>query len=491
VNSNDFNSENNNKNNKQILPAQNSSPQKIEKAQLSWSAECTTPRDTQAHFSTPKAIAEIKNSSPKKLSHKSSSSIFAPKSSTSVVSNINTVFKEKGSTIQTGMDRYVNIKRKLSPKELSTPSNMKFTKLNVAKQDDISVNNNRFAILADEEERISSDTVTKKTARPPPIYLREQCSSAIVNEISRMVGNKSFHVVPIRKGNIAETKIQIYEENNYRTIAALLDKNNKKYYTYQLKSSKGLIVVIKGIESNVDPEEVKSAIAESGFKVKSVYNIKNKENIPQPLFKIELEPENNRLKKNDVHPIYNLRYLLNRRVAVEEPHKRAGPVQCFNCQEYGHTKSYCTLRAVCVVCGEPHHSSECIKEKRNCNEKKCSNCGGNHTANYRGCPIYVELKSKNVLRSQKTPASQTPAPYFPDKQEKGVTTENNPFSYANILKSNANVDSTQNTSAQNNLESTINALTQFMAQFMTSMQNLMQEMIKTQNQMMQFFVSKQ
>ncbi|XP_070075662.1 uncharacterized protein [Drosophila takahashii] len=70
----------------------------------------------------------------------------------------------------------------------------------------------------------------------------------------------------------------------------------------------------------------------------------NKNKKPQPLFKVELEPDSRTLKKNTVHPIYKLQYLLHLRITVEEPHKRNGPVQCTNCQEYGHTRGYCTLR---------------------------------------------------------------------------------------------------------------------------------------------------
>ena len=77
----------------------------------------------------------------------------------------------------------------------------------------------------------------------------------------------------------------------------------------------------------------------------SVHNIKNKEKIPQPLFRVEITFESSKLKRNEPHPIYNLRYLLHRRITVEEPRKRKDPPQCLNCQEFGHTKSYCKLPA--------------------------------------------------------------------------------------------------------------------------------------------------
>ena len=38
-----------------------------------------------------------------------------------------------------------------------------------------------------------------------------------------------------------------------------------------------------------------------------------------------------------------MKYLLYRCITVEEPHYRIGLVQCMNCQELGHTKSYFTL----------------------------------------------------------------------------------------------------------------------------------------------------
>jgi len=45
---------------------------------------------------------------------------------------------------------------------------------------------------------------------------------------------------------------------------------------------------------------------------------------------------------------------------------------------------------VCVVFVDLH----CQANKENASAKKCGNCGGNHKANYRRCPIYKELKTR-------------------------------------------------------------------------------------------------
>jgi len=131
----------------------------------------------------------------------------------------------------------------------------------------------------------------------------------------------------------------------------------------------GLQVVLKGIEPDVTAKEVIDALKEKGFSAKNVSNIINRKKDPQPLFKVELEPDSRVLKKNEVHPIYNLQYLLHRRINVEEPHKRIGPVQCTNCQEYGHTRAYCSLRSVCVACGDFHNSANCPASKEDPKKK--------------------------------------------------------------------------------------------------------------------------
>lgn len=115
----------------------------------------------------------------------------------------------------------------------------------------------------------------------------------------------------------------------------------------------------------------------------------NRNRILQPLFKVELNPEAHKLGKRKVHPIYNLRYLLHGRLTVEEQHKRNGPAQCMKCQEFGHTKSYCTLSS---AYGEFHKTVLCAKTKTDATVIKCNNCGQNHIANYRGCEVYKALK---------------------------------------------------------------------------------------------------
>ncbi|XP_039968629.1 uncharacterized protein LOC120780417 [Bactrocera tryoni] len=177
---------------------------------------------------------------------------------------------KKGPSVQTGIDRYINVKRKLSP--IKTAVNTKKFQANTpnTKKPEI-LNGTRFTLLSKEEPNDEAKGITTVVnAKPPPIYLRERSSNALVSKMSNIIGTNNFHIVPLKKGNIDETKIQTYTEKSIMEIVKFLSNNNKNYYSYQLKSSKGLVVVIKGIESSVDSNDVREALEEGGFSIKSV-----------------------------------------------------------------------------------------------------------------------------------------------------------------------------------------------------------------------------
>lgn len=61
------------------------------------------------------------------------------------------------------------------------------------------------------------------------------------------------------------------------------------------------------------------------------------------------------------------------------------------------------------ICGDLHASTCCNKKKYKASAENCSNCGGDHTANYSGYPVHKALKErKNIpqtnLNKVKVPA---------------------------------------------------------------------------------------
>jgi hypothetical protein len=89
--------------------------------------------------------------------------------------------------------------------------------------------------------------------------------------------------------------------------------------------------------------------------------------------------------------------LCDMRVSVESYVAPKAPLQCKRCQRFGHTQRNCGYPPRCVACGEAHLSGDCSTPKE---QFKCCSCGGNHTANYRGCLNWKEAKAALVKRGQ-------------------------------------------------------------------------------------------
>jgi hypothetical protein len=398
--------------------------------------------------------------------------------------------------VQTGLDRYITVssKRRRSPRSAVSATANKFTKLASVEL----THGNRFSCLIAEDPLQEK---TEKSEKPPPIYLREESNRELAKTIEFITEGK-FYISGIKRGDIKETKIQPLNIDAYRALIKHFDQVGKHYYTYQLKSQKGLVIMLKGIESYVDVNEIHAALAEKGFQCKSITNIFNREKKPQPLFRLELESDDKNVKGKR-HAIFDLKYLLHRRVTIEEPRKRNGPVQCIKCQEYGHTKAYCTLSDVCVICGELHSSQACNKVKTETSVRKCSNCDGNHTANYRGCPIYLELKRRinprqraeqrmlNLRSSARTEVR--PEVVFTNAQNRNQNTPLNSSvhqgsSYASILKGTApKVEASE----EGNISAALNKLTSMMQSFMSMMERTIDLMMQNMSTLMQIVVKNQ
>uniref|UniRef100_A0A1B0GQD5 Uncharacterized protein n=1 Tax=Phlebotomus papatasi TaxID=29031 RepID=A0A1B0GQD5_PHLPP len=58
-----------------------------------------------------------------------------------------------------------------------------------------------------------------------------------------------------------------------------------------------------------------------------------------------------------------------------------------------HTKAFCRKTPRCVKCLASHLTKDCSRTDRN-DAVRCTNCGQNHPANYRGCQVYKELQKK-------------------------------------------------------------------------------------------------
>ena len=62
-------------------------------------------------------------------------------------------------------------------------------------------------------------------------------------------------------------------------------------------------------------------------------------------------------------------------------------MQCFKCQQFGHSAKECSNATRCLRCSQEHSVKEWTVQKENA---KCSYCGGAHATIYRGCPAHQQ-----------------------------------------------------------------------------------------------------
>lgn len=78
---------------------------------------------------------------------------------------------------------------------------------------------------------------------------------------------------------------------------------------------------------------------------------------------------------------------------------KQGPMQCFRCYEFGHTKSRCQAEEICRNCSEAHKIAKDADGKTICDAAtKCRHCNGAHSSASRSCPKYRAEEEINEIR---------------------------------------------------------------------------------------------
>jgi hypothetical protein len=243
----------------------------------------------------------------------------------------------------------------------------------------------------DNEEEIS----VKKPGKLPPIFIYDvnnhqeiikDITSNVSGEFSTQLRGQSF-------------KINVSTIDDYRKLTKFYDESNIKYHTFQNLQDKKLEVVIRNIPTSLSENELKTELSDLNYPVLKVTRLLNKDKMPYPLCVVELE--NNEEGKE----IFNLEKLCYAIVRVEPKRKSNNIPQCTRCQRYNHTKNFCKLDPRCVRCLGQHHYSDCPKPKSE--TPQCVNCGESHTANFRGCKLHQELKSKSAKKALGKPNNKS------------------------------------------------------------------------------------
>lgn len=249
--------------------------------------------------------------------------------------------------------------------------------------------------------QIAPQVPAASTPKIPPIIIRDPSKWSMVS--SQMGAQKiNFSSAKAFKDGI---RVLTPTSDTFRALTRLLENLKVQYHTYTLPEDRTLRAVLRTIPVEVTTERILADLTRQGFhpiKVTRMVNQRTKKAFPLVMVEV---PQGEK--------IYALKAVENLIVSVERPKPSFHTSQCHRCQGYHHSQRNCHANVRCVKCGQAHDSRDCSKSRDL--PALCANCGGEHTANYRGCPSYPKprrtpRRTPTVLQATPPAANFTAAP---------------------------------------------------------------------------------
>ncbi|GFW21993.1 zinc finger protein [Trichonephila clavipes] len=107
-------------------------------------------------------------------------------------------------------------------------------------------------------------------------------------------------------------KVTVADDVDYRALSKWLESSGVEFKSFMLKQDRPVKVVIRGLPSNTEPEEIKTEIEAEGFKVLKISQMKNyRTKAPMPLFYLQIE------NGVDAPKIYDFTELFGTRIEVK------------------------------------------------------------------------------------------------------------------------------------------------------------------------------
>lgn len=314
---------------------------------------------------------------------------------------------------------------------------------------------NDYDILSEDEEAPSiiaaSATAKQQKSKIPPITVTGTQVGDVHKKITS-VGVVNYTTNCTYKGIVVNTTTS----KDFKLVVDVLKRHNNSFYT-QLPEEKTTKVVIFGLPEQ-DTEYIKTVLAEVNIApcVIKKLELKKKRYDDQCMYLLHFPRGSITLSE-----LKQVRAVDHHRVYFEYYSNKYGPMQCTNCQRYGHGSANCYLPPVCVKCADKHTSKTCpLSQTTTCPDGKiapaklkCANCSEHHTANFSGCPARLRLKkvTPTPSRSREFTYNETSFPRLPN-----TPTRSTPSNHVNF----SDLFHQQQTRSNNNLDFDLNEIGQ-------------------------------
>lgn len=303
----------------------------------------------------------------------------------------------------------------------------------------------------------------------PPLNIYDVDAEKLIEFIKNGLKIKEFKIKEFNKAN---KKLTLFMTSmiDYEKVKMNLQKTKAKFYTFTPKIEKAKTILLKGLSAKTDTneifEELKSFENENLKFVKFATKTSIKNELDLPIFLIQISGDS---KINELKAIKSLFY----RCIYWEHLKKQEIPQCRRCQNCFHSAANCYLPPRCVKCNDNHESSTCaLKSPENERDKLfCVLCKKHgHPASYKGCEKYQILQQK--LKTRKQMLKQ-------NRGNKPGTYINSNISFANIVRTNNNLQDGKATPDNENGSSTLSCL---LKELQNTVQNVSNQIINLQKQ---------
>ena len=263
-------------------------------------------------------------------------------------------------------------------------------------------------VLPDTETAPNPENRKQKDLKPPPIIVDGIVTyEKLYEPLAKAIENR-FQVKLI---NESRAKINCVDADSYRAAVGVLNANSLSYHSYENKQTRPIRVMAKNLHHTCSSESIKTFLKGMGLKISSVESkISWKDKKPLNMFALTFDNDESTEK------IYGITQILGCKVEIVSMKSSKLIPQCKNCQQFGHTKTYCKKAPRCVKCAGKHLTIDCDKAAEQ--QARCVNCGESHPANYRGCLVARELQNMKDARGQKPRIRRNSSPISHGTNEK-------------------------------------------------------------------------
>lgn len=249
----------------------------------------------------------------------------------------------------------------------------------------------------DAENANNTDTQvqnTKKEFISPIKVLSHNCES-----FHKMFKNAGMTKYCIKKISIG-IKIICESTDTFNVIVTILKEHNCQFFTHESKHDKPFKFVLFGLEGKSE-EELKKELNSLKYNCIDVKKIEKKYNEYIDTLYIVYFP-NGTVKLRDLKQ--NVKSLFHMIIRWDYQRKiKNKPIQCHNCQMFGHGEKGCSIKTKCAYCSGRHKTKDC----KNKDKVKCANCNNTHTSTDISCPVrasFLDIRENIQRKNNRYPS---------------------------------------------------------------------------------------